>query len=197
MRLRARAALVATAVVVIEGCANGSPNAPTPVEILPQTYSLVCEAWSPTTPPVKRTLVDIRVKGSGDGLTESELQTLRQNGADIVHQFAAGRLVRVAVDVAQVLPLHGPTFGADGGFVAYATRVSSPASYKVTLIVKLDHPVTNQDLAAVEALGGTIKHVYTSALIGYSVEIEDTMVSRLRSLPGVIRSELSDRFCAT
>jgi hypothetical protein len=195
MRASSLATFVLYAVVALGGCANGSPTAPTPVEILSQPYSLICDAWSPATPPVRRTLVDVRVKGEGERVTEAELGRLRQNGGDIVHEYAAGRLVRVAIDVGRILPLFKPMRFSDGDFIAYATTVTDPLSFKVVMIVTLDHPVSDADLTAARALGGTIRNVYTHALVGYSVQIEDAMVPRLRALPGVIRTNLSGYGC--
>lgn len=142
-------AVIAT-VVAMAGCASGSPTAPTPVEILSQQYRLICSDWSPATAPVTRTLVDVKVKGSGEKVTESELAVLRQQGGDVIHEYAAGRLVRVAIDV---------------------------------------------DLAAAQALGGTIRNIYTHALVGYSLQIEDAMIPRLRALPGVVKASLSGYGC--
>src|SRR5688572_9372561 len=131
------AALMAT-VAAAAACSGGSPTTPSPVEILSQSYRLVCDSWSPATPPVTRTLMDIRVKGQGEKVSEEELETLRQNSADIVRQFNAGRLVRVAIDVARVFPLFKPTFLPKGDLVAYATTVPDPASFKVDMIATLD-----------------------------------------------------------
>jgi hypothetical protein len=177
------------------GCA-GSPSAPTPVEILSQQYRLTCgPGWSPSTPPAVRTLIDIRVKGA-DQITQADRDSLRRNGADIVHEFAAaGGQLRVAMDVARVLPLFRQTPFSSGDFISSAVTVTDPASFKVIMIVTLDHPVTDADLDSARALGGTIRNVYTSALAGYSLEIEDAMVARLRSLPGVVRANLSSYVC--
>ena len=186
------AALMAT--MVAAGCAAGSPTSPSPVEILPQTYRLGCGTWSPATPPVTRTLVDVYVKGSGEQATETDLAVLRQQGGDIIHQFAAARMVRVAIDIARLLPLHVP-WAPDRDFVLFASTVTDPVTFKVVMIVRLDHPVTDGDLAAAVALGGTIRHVYTAALTGYSLEIDDSMVPRLRALPGVVGASLSTWGC--
>src|SRR5688572_11103628 len=129
-------ALIAAAFLTLAGCANGSPTAPAPVEILSQSYRLICDSWSPSTPPVKRTLMDVRVKGSGESVTEAELGILRQHGGDILHRYAAGRLVRVAIDVDRVLHLFKPTtLLSDGDVIAYAITVTDPASFKVAMIV--------------------------------------------------------------
>jgi hypothetical protein len=185
------AALLGT--VASAGCA-GSPAAPTPVEILPQKYVLACGDWSPATPPVTRTLVDVYLNGPGSQLTEADLAILRRRGGDIVHQFAAGRQVRVAIDIARLLPLHTVTPPGQSP-VSFATTVTNPAVIKVVMIVQLNHPVTDADLDAARALGGTIRNVYRFALQGYSLEIDDAMVPQLRGLPGVQNTSLNTIGC--
>ena len=139
--------------------------------------------------------MDVKVRGPGEKVTETELGILRQQGGDVIHEYAAGRLVRVAIDVDRILPLFKRIRFSDGDFISYATTVIDPASFKIVMIVTLDHPVTAADLAAAQALGGTIRNVYTHALIGYSVQIEDAMVPRLRALPGVVKANLSGYGC--
>ena len=103
-------------------------------------------------------------------------------------------MVRVAIDIARVGPLH-LSWTPERDVVLFATTVTDPASYKVLMIVRLDHQPTPADLAAAEGLGGRITSVRNSAAIGYSVELEDAMVPRLRALPGVISASMSTWGC--
>jgi len=195
MGSKALPALIATAALIVGGCANGSPNAPTPVEILGnQAYILACGAWSPTTPPVTRTLVDATLAGEGNTVTESEVQALQRSGGEIIHRFTVGRMVRVAIDVSRLLPLHkhGPFYA--GGFLSHATTVSKPALFEIAVGVSLDHIPTDNDIAAAEKLGGRLR-VRATTLGFYSVDIEDARVQELRALPGVLRVSAIAHFC--
>jgi hypothetical protein len=180
MSSKALPSLIATAALAFAGCANGSPTEPTaPVEILATKYTLGCGKWSPAVPPVRRTVVDMQFTGEETTLNAG-LEAIRLNGGVVTHIFAVGGYVRAEIDVERLLPLNGPP----SFFLWHAVTVSNPASFRVAVIVGLDHPVTDEDVKAAEALGATIRRRFT-IINAYSAEIDDSQVPLLRALPGV------------
>jgi hypothetical protein len=92
------------------------------------------------------------------------------------------------------LPLHKPGPFSPGDFLAYVRTATNPGALKVSLIVSLEKPTTDADIAAAEHLGATITHRYT-VINGYAVEIDDAKVALLRALPGVVRATLVSVTC--
>lgn len=64
----------------------------------------------------------------------------------------------------------------------------------MSVIVTLDHPVTDVDLTTVESLGGRVGFRYT-VINGYSLQIDDAEIPRLRALSGVTDVELNVAAC--
>jgi hypothetical protein len=157
------------------GCA--SPGAPDkPVELVTSQYQFACRAWTPSAPPVTRTLIDVRL---------AQIDTAQRPAADLVRAVVAaggrivyefhGPMVRAELDVAAV-----PSLAA----LNSAITVVQPDSHDVSLIVMLSHNLTDADLQAVEALGGRVIRRFDS-IDGYSVVIDDAKVPAVRGLPGV------------
>jgi hypothetical protein len=163
------------------GCSD--PTEPrAPVELLTQRYFFgPCGGgWTPETPPVTRTVVDVRLtdEGRAIGPAPTQVAAVERAGGRILRRFNIG-MVRAELDVQAVPSL----FGRDG-VANYVETVTDLTRHHVTLIVFLSRDLTDAHIAAVEAIGGRIKS-RLDALEGYVVEISDDAVPQVRALPDV------------
>jgi hypothetical protein len=183
-RTRTARRLAAAGLVVLglaAGCADVTePRAP--VELLPQRYTFgPCGGgWTPATPPVTRTVVDIRLvdDGRATGPAPPQVAAVERAGGRILRRFNIG-MVRAELDVQAVPSL----FGRDG-VANYVETVTDLTRHDVMLIVFLSRDLTDAHIAAVESIGGRVES-RLDALEGYIVEISDDAVPQVRALPDV------------
>ena len=168
------------------------PRPAVPTELLSTTYRFgpCVHAWEPAVPPAGRTVVDFYYGSEGTGAGQAQIAAIERAGGIVTYAFHLP-LVRAEVDLDAVPGLIQPLPGA-GPY--YAITVTEPASHDVSVIVTLDHAVTDADIAAVEALGGRVGFRYT-VINGYSLEIDDATIPRLRALAGVRDVELNLTAC--
>jgi hypothetical protein len=182
----ARCALLLTAVATL-GCTSPTVAADTPVvPLLGASYTFACGAWQPATPPVQRTLLDVRLSQIDTARAPAPdlLAELTNAGARVVYRYH-GPQVRVELDVGAVPALHGLNF---------AESVADPDVRDVSLLVMLAHDLTNADIGAVEALGGRVTRRF-DAIDGYAVVIDDAKVPAVRALRGVTVAGFDARAC--
>ena len=189
MRRRFTLWFVFSTLIAFGACSRSSPTAPTPeVELLGIPFILACGQWSPSVPPVARTVVDAQFPGPAP-VSQFVLQTLRLNGGVIKHEFVAGPIVRVEIDLDRLPPLMAAPVG-----LSRAVTVVNLASKLVTLYVSLDHIPTNEDVTAVQNLGGQVLSRYSFSKI-FTVLIEDALVAQVRALPGVASASVGAWIC--
>jgi hypothetical protein len=186
LRIRLARSLIRAGLVagLAAACSDGAaPLAP--VELLAQEYVYrPCDggAWTPAVPSASRTVVDIRLPhrdGSDGPPTKEQIAAVERAGGRILYRYNVG-MVRAELDVAEVPGL----VGLPPRVANYVRTVTDLDRRDVTLIVMLSHDLTDADIAAVQALGGQIRHRY-DALEGYSVVIDDAAIPKVRALPGV------------
>ena len=177
MRFPPTCRFVLLAAVASAGCSPSATAPQHPVELLPnQQYRFACHQWTPTAPPVTRTVVDLRLAQIDTASAPSAqlVEAIEAAGGRIRYRFH-GPMVRVELDVAAVHSLAA---------LSSAVTVANTDSHDVSMVVMLDHDLDSSDLQAVAALGARITHEF-HALDGYSVVIDDARVPELRALPGV------------
>lgn len=169
------------------------PRPAAPTEVLSATYRFgpCVQAWEPSAPPVGRTVVDFYYGAEGTGAGQAQIAAIERAGGIVTYAFHLP-LVRAEVNVDAIPGLIQPRSGGAGPY--YAITVSQPASHDVSVIVTLDHPVTDADIASVQALGGRVGFRYT-VINGYSLQIDDGDIPRLRALSGVTDVELNVAAC--
>jgi hypothetical protein len=179
----------ALCVVVCTALGCTSPTATdAPVELLVgQEYSFACRAWTPSPPPVARTLFDLRLSqiDTASNPASNLVNAVAAAGGRIVYRFH-GPMVRVELDVGRVPQIAG---------INSAVTVAEPGAHTVVLIVLLAHDLTSDDLEAVQALGGRVTNRF-DALEGYTVAIDDAQVPAVRALPGVNLVGFNGSVCA-
>lgn len=168
---------------VLLGLAAGCSDATEPrarVELLAERYVFgPCgQGWTPEVPPVTRTVVDVRLLGSGTGPDPAQVAAIERAGGRILRRFNIP-MVRAELDIQAVPSLFGPE-----GVANYAETVTDLARHDVVLIVFLSRDLTDADIAAVQALGGRIQS-RLDFLEGYIVEIDDDAIPQVRALPDV------------
>lgn len=170
------------------------PRPAAPTEVLSATYRFgpCVLAWEPAVPPVSRTVVDFYYGADGTGAGQAQIAAIQRAGGVVTHAFHLP-LLRAEVDVEAVPELIQARLSGPGPY--YAITVADPASHDVSVIVMLDHPVTDADIATVDALGGRVGFRYT-VINGYSLQIDDAAIPRLRALSGVTDVELDLTGCA-
>lgn len=182
--MTSRALLSLGVLVLGYGCSLGTePSARWSVQLLEQRYTFgPCAArWSPNVPPVRRTVVDVYFFGNGDTPpTDAQMELVVRAGGRNVHRFNLP-VVRADLDIGAVQRLVGPW---PRGPASHALTVVDTTRRDVSLIVRLTGAVTDADVAAVEALGGRVRH-RLEIINGYSVDIDDRTVPEVRALARV------------
>jgi hypothetical protein len=177
--------LIAVAALLAGGCSDlFGPD--TPVELLSEQYLFgPCGGgWSPTVPPVQRTVLDVRVNDDGraTGPSPAHVRVVRSTGGRILHRFNVGML-RAEMDVEDVPRLFERGTG-EYAVANYVATVSDLSRRDVTLIVLLSRDLTDADIEAVESLGARVQS-RLDALEGYIIDIDDAAIPQVRALPGV------------
>lgn len=183
-----------TVSVLALACTRSTEPTPAgPTELLSTIYRFgpCVQAWEPAVPPVGRTVVDFYYGSDGTGAGQAQIAAIERAGGVVTYAFHLP-LVRAEVNVDIVPGLIQASPGGAGP--RYAITVPQPASHEVSVIVTLDHPVTDADIAAVGALGGRVGFRYT-VINGYSLQIDDAAIPRLRALSGVTDVELNVADC--
>ena len=141
--------------------------------------------WSPAVPPATRTVVDVRVTDDGrsTGPSPAHVAAVRRAGGRILHRYNVG-MIRAELDVAAVPSLFEPGVLGDFAVANYVATVSDLSRRDITLIVFLSRDLTDDDVAAVEAVGARVLS-RLDGLEGYIVEIDDAAIPLVRALPGV------------
>ena len=169
------------------------PRPAGPTVVLATTYRFgpCVQAWEPSAPPVGRTVVDFYYGSEGTGAGQAQIFAIQRAGGVVTYPFHLP-LLRAEVDVDAIPRLMQQGSGGTGPY--YAITVPEPSNHDVSVIVTLDHPVTDADIASAQALGGRVGFRYT-VINGYSLQIDDTAIPRLRALSGVKDVELNLTAC--
>jgi hypothetical protein len=167
-----------------------SPVAPDPV-VLDQQYVFACGRWSPQDPPATRALVDLRTHGQTvDGRpTPEAIGAITAAGGRIEYVYNLP-IVRAELDLHRVASL----VDLGRGPASHAATVRAPAVFEAGIIVTLSHPLTEEDLESVRALGGTISFEYPT-LPGYAARVSDRLIPAIRALAGVKSIEADSLVC--
>ena len=167
--------------VVAQGCSITDPST-TPVELLDRVYAFgpCVRQWSPDTPPVERTVVDLFFANDGAPPTAEQIRMVTHAGGRKLYAFNIP-IVRAELDVDNVQDLVGDW---SKGKATYARTVVEPANHVVELIVMMSRDLMDSDITAVEALGARVIRRW-DFVEGYAVEIDDAAVPSVRALPGV------------
>jgi hypothetical protein len=179
---------------LVLACSNvAEPRHGGPVVLLPTTFFFgpCAISWTPSTPNAARTVVDFYYGVDGTGPTAEQIDAVQRAGGTNVYTFNVPK-IRAEVDVSTVPSLVGLGLSAAA---SYAMTVPDTMQRTDQLIVELTHPVTDADVAALEALGGRVGYRYT-VINGYSAEIDDAAVPQLRALSGVQLVEVNALACA-
>src|SRR5437867_3595562 len=132
------------------GCSELTVVQTPPVQLTDKVYGFACSHWANSAPPpVARTLFDLRLWQES---TETQpapalVAAIEGAGGRVVYSFH-GPMIRAELDVAAVPTLYGA-----GSALNYAATVTDPGAHDVTLIVMLNHDLTDKDLNAAPAVG--------------------------------------------
>ncbi len=156
-----------------------------------QRLMFVCD-WTPHPPTEERILADIRLH-SGDlnrTPTEADLQALRSVDARVVHVFNVA-MVRVEVATNRI-----PTLirGRDA-IAQWAATVPDPKNFDVELQIFFADTPREEDIRAIEALGGQVLGGLGVRGVLYIVA-PDAAVPQLSRLPRVTNVRAQAMMCA-
>lgn len=173
---------IVAALVAFAGC--GSPTHPSSLEpaLLSQEYRFACGQWSPAEPPPGQTVVDLLTRDPLTDLRPSQqaLDAMVAAGGRIVHIYNVP-MARAVIDPRRAATLVGNSFT---GIARYARTVTDPTQLDVRVIVVLISAVTDEDIAAAQAVGARVGDRWT-VIPGYWAVIPDASIPALRALPRV------------
>jgi hypothetical protein len=189
-----RSCLVVASAVAISACAR--PTTPSAVDgVIPgQQDVFVCGRWSPHDPGAGVALLDFLTLGEapGGGPTDAAVGAITGAGGQIIYEFHVP-MVRALVDLPRVPSLLGGLYNPST-VLAAARTVNDQYRFDASLIVMLTHPVSEEDIRSVQALGATVTNIFRG-FAGYAVTIPDAAIPALRALARVKRLELNGYGC--
>ncbi|HEV2130994.1 MAG TPA: hypothetical protein VGR27_07825, partial [Longimicrobiaceae bacterium] len=151
----------------------------------------VCE-WTPRRPDAERIVADIRLH-SGDTNrvpTEEDLQALRSGGARTLHVFNVA-MVRVEIATDRIPAL----IRSRDPIADWAATVPDPNNFDVELQIFFVDAPRDEDLRAIEALGGRVLGGLGVRGVLYVVA-PDAAVPQLARLPRVTNVRAQAMICA-
>ncbi|MBA2243943.1 MAG: hypothetical protein H0W11_03235 [Gemmatimonadetes bacterium] len=151
----------------------------------------VCD-WTPERPTAERIVADVRLR-SGDASrvpTDQELEALRRAGARILHVFNVA-MVRAEISTDRIPAL----IRSWDPIAEWAATVPDPDNFDVELQIFFVDAPRDEDLRAIEALGGRVLGGLGVRGVLYVVA-PDAAVPQLARLPRVTNVRAQAMICA-
>ncbi|CAN5145691.1 hypothetical protein BH20GEM2_BH20GEM2_07290 [soil metagenome] len=151
----------------------------------------VCD-WTPERPTAERIVADVRLR-SGDANrvpTDQELEALRRAGARILHVFNVA-MVRAEISTDRIPAL----IRSWDPIAEWAATVPDPDNFDVELQIFFVDAPRDEDLRAIEALGGRVRGGLGVRGVLYVVA-PDAAVPQLARLPRVTNVRAQAMICA-
>jgi hypothetical protein len=186
-----RASLSVLALLV--ACGSLLEPSPTERDAIWIAYE-ACSSWRPHAPSRARFVVDLTVFHVVDddptgAPTDAQLDALRKEGGTIVHSFNVG-VIRAVLDTAAIRRLVlGPHRVGE-----LATAVRDPDDRRLRVRVQYSHRMTDDDLAALRAIGARIEWS-SPAYRDADVVIADEWIPLIPALPHVLRVRAQSLIC--